>query len=194
MLKIKDERDKQNERHPGDVPSGASWNAGQSRKSDSRTGFAKRRLRSRLLFMLFLGLSAIYCESEIRDTALLAAARLHQPIILTNDMEHLPAPAWKAIPLNLPSDGTMKIEVNVVKGNPIDVFLIKPNQLDNTVKAEKGNRKQSISGIVSALETKTLRRIVPAKQGAYYLVVCDMSIDTIPAPTSSISVKVQLNP
>ncbi|MGH9679392.1 MAG: hypothetical protein ACRD4Y_05545 [Candidatus Acidiferrales bacterium] len=141
-----------------------------------------------------MSLIALGCAFKIGHTALLRAAAAHQPVTLADEMEHLPAPAWKAIPLNLPSDGTMTIDLKVVRGDSIDAYLTTPDQLDKTVKAEMGNRKQSISGIVNALETKALRRTIPMKQGAYYLIVCDMSIDTIAAPASLISVKVQLNP
>jgi hypothetical protein len=112
--------------------------------------------------------------------------------MLADQVEHLPAPAWKAIPLDLPYSGTVNIDMQVVEGDPIDIFLTAPDQLDTLEKMMWGNLRTY--GDFSAAGTKTYRRTGHLAQGGYYLVVRDMSLGMSSSPASNISVKVRLSP
>jgi len=65
-----------------------------------------------------------------RKNAHSVATSVNTPITLSDSLEHLPAPAWKAIPLSLPYGGTVSIDVQVIRGNRIDVLLTNPDQID----------------------------------------------------------------
>ena len=116
----------------------------------------------------------------------------HPPAILIDEVEHLPPLAWKAVPLSLPNAGIVKIDVQVVQGNSIDVFLIKSDQIDSRKKVEWGSLKTYRD--VSTNRTTTFRRAVRLAQGGFYLVLRDMTVGTPSSPPSDVSVKVQLIP
>jgi hypothetical protein len=149
--------------------------------------------RGRWLLVILLGcLVTLSCSSGTGDTTLLMAAAVQRPVTLTDAVEHLPAPAWKAIPLSLPYGGTLNVELKVSQGNAVDVFLTTPDQLDKLVKAEMANLK--VDGIFVATSVKDLKRTLQLREGGYYLVVCDMSVDVVPSPASDILVRAQLTP
>lgn len=116
----------------------------------------------------------------------------YPPAILIDEVEHLPPLAWKAIPLSLPNAGIVNIEVQVVQGSPIDVFLTKSDQIDSVKKVEWSSLK--VYGDVSTTRTKTFRRAVRLAQGRFYLVLRDMTVGSPSSSDSDVSVKVQLNP
>jgi len=120
------------------------------------------------------------------------AAVLHTPITLKDDVENLPAASWKAVALNLPYSGSVKVNLAVVQGNPVDVFLVRADQLE-TIKKEQWNNVQVFTDF-NASKTKTYRRDGQLGQGGYYLVMRDTSLGILSASASDISVKVQLNP
>jgi hypothetical protein len=121
--------------------------------------------------------------------SLTAAARA--PVTLMDQTEHLPAPSWKAIPLRLPHSGSISVDVRVVQGNPIDVLLITPDQLDRVKKGESSRLK--ISGQVRGTDTKSYTHTGRLARGGYFLVLGDRYLGG-PSLTSVVTVKVQLNP
>lgn len=119
-------------------------------------------------------------------------ASQHSPTILIDEVEDLPPLAWKAIPLSLLNAGNVNIDVQVVQGNSIDVFLTEANQIDSVKKVEWSTLK--VYRDVSATRTKTFRRAVRLARGRFYLVLRDMTVGTPSSSDSDVSVKVQLNP
>jgi hypothetical protein len=111
---------------------------------------------------------------------------------LTDEIEHLPALAWKAIPINVPHGGIVNIELRVVRGSPIDVFLTTSDQIDYVKKVDWNNLR--VYGDIKATGTRTFSRAVRLGQGGFYLVVRDMTVATASTPPSDISVKVRINP
>jgi hypothetical protein len=96
------------------------------------------------------------------------------------------------IALNVPYSGAVNVDLQVVRGNPIDVLLTTPDQLEAM---KKGTMEPSSS----------LHRLQRSKddavsaecrlgQGAYYLVIRDTSLGILSSSAADISVKVQLNP
>ncbi len=123
-------------------------------------------------------------------TVVSTAARL--PVTLDDQVENVRAASWKAIALNLPYSGTVSINLAVVSGNPLDVFLTTPDQTD-AMKAGQWQDVKVFSGF-SATKTKTYRRTQTLNQGSYYLVVRDTSLGILSSSASDISVKAELNP
>ena len=116
----------------------------------------------------------------------------HLPVTLDDQVENVRAASWKAIALNLPYSGTVSINLTVVSGNPLDVFLTTPDQAD-AMKAGQWQDVKAFPGF-GATKTKTYRRSQPLAQGSYYLVVRDTSLGILSASASDISVKAELNP
>jgi hypothetical protein len=111
---------------------------------------------------------------------------------LKNEVQNLPASSWKGIALTVPYSGMVEVNLQVVSGNPIDVFLTTSDQLE-TMKKEQWSQVQAYPNF-NAAKTKLYRRAVRLEQGSYYLVLRDTSLGILSASASDISVKVQLNP
>jgi hypothetical protein len=141
-------------------------------------------------FLLFLGL--VWYNTGTKNTTQLIATPVHAPITLNGSVENIPASSWKAVALNLPYPGTIDVSLQVVQGNPIDVFVVTPDQLDAMKKEDWNNVK--VYGNFNATKTRTYKRTGQLPQGSYYLVLRDTSLGILSSRASDISVKVQLNP
>lgn len=127
-----------------------------------------------------------------REISQFLTAAPHRRIILVDDVEHLPPLAWKAIPMELPNSGIVNINVQVIRGNPIDAFLTTPDQVEILQKVEWNSLK--IYRDISITGTRTFRWTGRLEQGGFYMVVRDMTVPLPTTPTSDISVKVLLDP
>jgi hypothetical protein len=112
------------------------------------------------------------------------------PVTLLDEVEHLPAPSWKAIPVSLSNNGIVSIDIRVLRGNPIDVFLMPPDQLEKVKKSEWNNLKTS--GDIRAIKTPSYQHTGRLAKGEYYLVLSDMSVALPSSTPSDISAKVRL--
>jgi hypothetical protein len=137
-------------------------------------------------------ISSVRLAAGQSERAQSPTAARHSSGILIDEVEHLPALAWKAIPISLPHAGVVNIDVQVVRGNPIDVFLTTSDQIDNAKKVEWNNLK--VHGDIGKTRTKTFSKGVRLGQGGFYLVVRDMTIGVPSSQPTDVSVKVQLNP
>ena len=165
----------------------------QEPASASRPSSSSIRPRTAvLLAILLLLLGLIWYNAGTKRTTQMIATAVHAPITLQDEVQNLPATSWKAIALNLPYSGTVNVNLEVVRGNPIDVFLTTPDQLE-TMKKEQWNQV-SVYTDFNASKTKTYRRSGQLSQGSYYLVLRDTSLGILSMSASDISVKVQLNP
>jgi hypothetical protein len=90
------------------------------------------------------------------------------------------------------SDGTVNVDLQVVRGNPIDVLLTTPDQLE-AMKKEQWSQVQVYPNF-NAAKTMLYRRSARLGQGAYYLVIRDTSLGILSSSASDVSIKVQLNP
>lgn len=120
------------------------------------------------------------------------ATTVHAPIELQNEVENLRAASWKGIALNVPYSGMVNVDLQVVRGNPIDVILTTPDQLE-AMKKEQWSQVRVYTDF-NAAKTTLYRRSARLEQGAYYLVIRDTSLGILSASASDISVKVQLKP
>ena len=115
---------------------------------------------------------------------------IHDPVTLLDEVEHLPAPSCKAIPVSLPHDGIVSIRVQVLRGDLIDVFLISPDRLERIIKGEWDNVR-AVGGF-AAIKTDSYQHTGQLVHGGYYLVVMDRLIGVPAAIPSDVSVEVQL--
>ena len=145
-----------------------------------------------LLVVLLVLLGYIWYRAGTRTTTQMIATAVHAPVTLTDEVQNLPASSWKAVALNLPYSGTVEVSLQVVRGNPVDVFLTTPDQFETMKKGEWNNVR--VYGDFNAVKTKTYRRTGQLGQGSYYLVMRDTSLGILSSSASDISVKVQLNP
>jgi hypothetical protein len=145
-----------------------------------------------LLAILLLLVGLIWYNAGTKRTTQMIATAVHAPITLQDEVQNLPASSWKAVALNVPYSGTLNVNLEVVRGNPIDVFLTTTDQLE-TMKKEQWNQVRVYTDF-NASKTKTYRRSGQLSQGNYYLVLRDTSLGILSLSASDISVKVQLNP
>jgi hypothetical protein len=145
-----------------------------------------------LLVILLAILGWFWYNAGTKRTTEMLATAVHAPIEVKNEVENLPATSWKGVALDLPYSGTVNVDVEVVRGNPIDVFLTTTDQLE-TMKKEQWNQLRVYTDF-NASKTKTYRRSGQLSQGSYYLVLRDTSLGILSMSASDISVKVQLNP
>ncbi len=143
-----------------------------------------------VLVLVFLGF--VWYNSGTRNTTRMIETVVHAPVTLTDEVENLPASSWKAVPLNLPYAGTVDVNLQVVQGNPVDVFLSPVDQLD-AMKKENWSSVRVFDAF-NATKTKTYMRTSQLGQGNYYLVMRDTSLGILSSSASDISVKVKLNP
>jgi hypothetical protein len=127
-----------------------------------------------------------------KATNQMIATAVHAPIEVKNEVENVPASSWKAVALNLPYSGTVNVNLQVVRGNPVDVFLTTSDQLE-AMKKEQWSQIRVYADF-NASKTTTYQRSAQLGQGAYYLVMRDTSLGILSSSASDISVKVQLNP
>lgn len=109
-----------------------------------------------LLVLLAAFLGFVWYNAGTRNTTQFIATAVHAPITLKDEVENIPAASWKAVPLNLPYSGAVEVNLEVVRGNPVDVYLTTPDQLDAIKKEDWSNVK--VYGDFSATKTKTYRR------------------------------------
>ena len=159
----------------------------------NHTSGSRMHPRTVVLLVILLSLLALiwYNAGTIRTTQIFATA-VHAPITLQDEVQNLPASSWKALALNLPYSGTLSVNLEVVRGNPIDVFLTTSDQLE-TMKKDQWNQVRVYTDF-NASKTKTYRRSGPLSQGNYYLVLRDTSLGILSLSASDISINVQLNP
>lgn len=119
-----------------------------------------------------------------------AAALLQRPMELKNSIENLPATSFKAIGVSLPYTGTLNVDVSVLKGNEIDVYVVEENQLENI----KNNKSFSHIAAFEATKTKIFKRSARLKSGGYYVVFMDKTLGILSASSTDVQVKVNLEP
>lgn len=118
------------------------------------------------------------------------AALLRRPMELKNSIENLKASSIAGLPITLPYDGTLSIEVNVVNGNKIDVYLIPTTEYEHIRK----NESFSYIRPFEATKTKAFKQEQRLNSGTYYIVLRDQTLGILSASTSDIKVIAKLEP
>jgi hypothetical protein len=141
-----------------------------------------------LLFVAVMGWQW-YANQGSPQTATIATV-LHAPIQLKDEIENVPAHSYRAIEFDVPYTGSVNIGVNVVHGNPMDVFVIAPDQLPS-LQALKWNDVHPYSNF-TAMKTQAYDRTAQLPQGTYYLVLRDLTLGIFSKSASDVSLKMRL--
>ena len=121
-----------------------------------------------------------------------AAAAL-PPITLTKVKESLPPNSWTAVPVRLPYAGTLRLNVDVERGNPVNVFLITGDEL-RAFQADDEDMPRVDQGF-QGVNTKTFRQEGLLASGEYYVLVQEPTARALASSTGSdVAVQVQLRP
>lgn len=145
-----------------------------------------------LLGVLALLVIWVWYSIGTKQTTQVIATAVHAPIEIKNEVQNLPASSWKAIGLSLPYTGTISVDLAVQRGNPLDVFLTTPDQLDS-MKAGQWNQVRVFTDFTASKST-IYKRSARLRQGNYYLVLRDTSLGVLSSSSSDVAVKVDLNP
>jgi hypothetical protein len=116
----------------------------------------------------------------------------HQSLTVTDEVENVPAASWKALNYNFPSGGKLDITVNVVNGNPIEIYLANADQLE-AIKRGEWSTVRTYSNF-NATKARTFHRTGIVGPGSYCLVLRDTSLGVLSAHASDVSVKTILTP
>lgn len=145
-----------------------------------------------LVLLVLLGWYSLRVNHSSKQAEEAIRTVVRARIALKDSVENVPAASWKAVPLDLPYPGTIDVSLEVVNGNPMDVAVTTPDQLE--VLKQNGWGHMRVFTDFNAVKTKTYRRTGQLGQGSYYLVIRDTSLGILSQRASDISVKVQLNP
>jgi hypothetical protein len=141
-----------------------------------------------ILVLAFAAWIVLGSESGRREIA----AAVQAPVTVTDQIENVQAASWKAVPMAVPYSGNLDISLEVVNGNPLDVFLTTPDYRDAL---EQGNWKQvRVYSDFNATKSKAFRRTSQVGQGHYYLVLRDTSLGILSSRASDVAIKARLTP
>lgn len=115
---------------------------------------------------------------------------VHSPITMLETIEKIEIGSYKVFPLDLASGGTLSVNVEVVRGNSIDINVIPGSELENV----KGQKKFKNVADFMATKMKSYKRSAHLDKGYYYLVVRDSSLGIFSAQRDEIKIIVQLEP
>ncbi len=128
--------------------------------------------------------------SQVASNPVLSAVASLRPVDIRDEVQNLPASSIKWVPLTLPYAGTLHLEAQVVRGNPLDVRLVDPTELES-IKAKKPFRQYA--GF-EAERTTTYKRDGRLQSGTYMLVLVDQSLGIMSASSSDVRLKARLVP
>ncbi len=140
------------------------------------------------LVVTLFALGLLAKQSSRRELA--AAAGV--PITIVDAVENVPADSWKAVALNVPYGGNLSVTLEVVNGNPLDIFLVPGAELD-AVRAERWTSFRAYRDF-NATKTKLMKRSQAMSAGLYYLVMRDTSLGILSQTASDVSLNVRLTP
>lgn len=115
---------------------------------------------------------------------------LQRPMELKDSIESVTASSWKGFPVTLPYTGTLTVDMTVVKGNELDVYVVAPDQIEKIKQKKEFTHVQNFE----AQKTKNYRRSGRLPKGDYYLVVIDTTLGILSASASDVKVHARLEP
>lgn len=118
------------------------------------------------------------------------ATVLRQPIELKKSLENLPAASLKGFALRLPYPGSLLAELEVAKGNELNVYLVSADQME----AVKNKQPFKHFEPFAALKTQHYRRTSRLAAGDYFLVVVDDTLGILSASSTDVRVHLRLEP
>jgi hypothetical protein len=131
----------------------------------------------------------IYFAMGQKAAAYVTASVTHQSIELQDSVIRLRADSATTVPISFPYSGTANLEARVVRGNPVNVFLITADQIANV----RAGRRFVFVNSSRASNSRSYARLVAVDSGSYYLVLRDPSLGVLSAPVSEIKVHVDVS-
>lgn len=185
------EKGKLTDQEYADAKSATLKNQGPASEQGKRVPLMSWPFKALLVILFIIVVIGWYKEGTRKTTQMVASA-VHAPMTLKDEVENVPANSWKAVGVDVPYSGTVDLSLQVLQGNPVDVFVVPSDQME-TMKKEDWNNLKVYSDF-NATKTKTFRRTGELGQGSYYFVLRDTSSGTPSSHASDISLKVQLSP
>src|ERR1051326_3145113 len=148
---------------------------------------AKGLIRILLIVVVLIGFAWFLVRhfAGEKEANKMVSTVLKSPIELKNSVENLPASSFKWVSLSLPYTGTLTVEVRVLKGNDVDIYIIQPDEIDNI----KTKRPFKYLQDFDAQKTKNFRRSARLQSGNYYLVLMDKTLGLISKSSSDVQIK-----
>lgn len=97
---------------------------------------------------------------------------------------------WMAMPVKLASNGKLAVTVDVVNGNPIEVYVISGTEMENY---KNHNKIKNVPGFTPA-RTRNYKQSADVVSGEYYLILKDSSTGVFSKQSSDIKVNIHLQP
>jgi hypothetical protein len=116
------------------------------------------------------------------------AAIAHTTVTLLDTLEKLKIGSYKALPLSLTSDGTLKVAIDVVRGNSMDINVIPGSELKNF---EDQKEFKDVADF-AATKMKKYKRSANLNKGDYYIVIRDSSLGIFSVQNSEVKITVQV--
>jgi hypothetical protein len=130
--------------------------------------------------------SVVYRSDETQGGV--AAAAL-APMTLTDVVENLPGNSWRAIPVKVPYAGRLRVEMDVVRGNPLNAYLVSAEEF-SAFQENDAAAPRTYEGFKAA-HTKTFRGEAPFNSGEYYFLIVDRSSSP---SVSDVAVQIDVRP
>ena len=164
---------------------------------NSSDSITKKKQSPALLIVLVVILAGLLwgafrttTPQQVASNPLLSAVASLRPVDLLDEIENLPANSIKGVPITLPYGGTLTLEVQVVRGNPVDIFLVDPSEVESISARKEFHSYQGFNAEKSMMYSRQ-GRIAP---GTYDVVFIDRSLGILSASASDIKVKAHLSP
>ncbi|GAB4565577.1 MAG: hypothetical protein Tsb0020_16570 [Haliangiales bacterium] len=178
------------------TPAAPPAQAPQADKKPSAFLDPKSNLKALARVAVLLGVlgGSIYltvrCTVSERAAETLVKSAVKAPIDLRDEVVNLPASSWQGLPINLPYTGELSLQLQVLKGNEVNVFVIDKAEITQLEQDKQFSHFQDFN----AEKTKTLKRSGRLSQGTYYIVLTDKTLGVLSADSSDIRVKATLWP
>jgi len=117
---------------------------------------------------------------------------IHPPEVLVDEVPSIPARTWCVIPVNVPYSGIVTVGLNVLRGNPIDVFLTTSEVLNSAKEKTWGKiLRQDDFDDANAMVYSRTDNLPPRN---YLLIMRGTPSKTASLSTTQVSVRVQVRP
>lgn len=156
----------------------------------------KANLKALLRLSILLGLLGLGLYLLARNTVgekaaeTLVQTAVRAPIELRDEIVNLPASSWTGLPVHLTYDGTLQLDVTVVNGNEVDVYVMEQSQVALFKEKERFRHFPDFA----AEKTRRLRQSGRLGEGTYYIVLYDSTLGILSDSSSDIQVKATLEP
>jgi len=145
-----------------------------------------------VLALILLAVGWVYIQSNLtRPAATVFKEVVHMPIDLRTETFTVPARGWKAIAIDVPYNGSLTIEAQVLgSGNAMEMFLTDQSGIDKLKATGQGTY---INGFY-AVKGSSFQHTARMSQGTYFFVVHDRHFGILSATASDVSLKARVDP